>query len=251
MDDESAHPRSVPGSSHGRQTSSRRVRDLVHASIRAGIYPENETLAEDTLVNSLSASRSAVRRALQSLAEQGLMIRKPRMGTFPAHRGIRLDLRDVVDDEPERFSFDVIAQREVESFPLVRRLLASDEDTVRMMENAFLHDGIVIGVRTAYFSRRYTTRGPAGPATMREVGRQVFAEEQLRIADTEIGSTLADETTSRLLGIDAGAPVLTRHQLFVGADGTPIQIVFDHYRADRVSFRMPGATVPSSDRSPS
>lgn len=240
MPEREEHPRAVPGSAHGRQTSSRRVRDLVHASIRAGIYPEHETLAEDTLVSSLSASRSAVRRALQALAEQGLMIRKPRMGTFPAYRGISLDLRDVVDEQPERFSLDVIAQREVESFPLIQQLLATDESRVRMMENVFLHDGLVIGVRTAYFSRRYTARGVSGPITMRDVGRQVFATDELRIAQTEIGSTIADETTSHLLGIDAGAPVLTRHQVFVGADGVPIQIVFDHYRADRVSFRMPG-----------
>ncbi|NQX27298.1 GntR family transcriptional regulator [Microbacteriaceae bacterium VKM Ac-2854] len=249
MPGQEEHPRSVPGSAHGRQTSSRRVRDLVHASIRAGIYPEHETLAEDTLVHTLSASRSAVRRALQSLAEQGLMIRKPRMGTFPAYRGVSLDLRDVVDGEPERFSLDIIAQREVESFPLIRTLLALDEQHVRMMENLFLHDGLVIGVRTAYFPRRYTSRGMAGPLTMREVGRQVFGTDELRIATTEIGSTIADETTSHLLGIDAGAPVLTRHQVFVGPDGTPIQIVFDHYRADRVSFRMLGDTPTPQEQS--
>lgn len=233
-----AHPRSVgAGGRGGRQSSARRVRDQVHAAIQRGVFREDEALVEEVLTTTLGASRQAVRTALQSLADEGLMIRTRRKGTFPLGRGIRLYLEDIVDDAPERFRLQVLEARDVPTSPLLGSLLKTSESPLRLMEHLFFYDDEAIGIRTTYFSRRFTADGYTGLLGMRRVANVFFGTDDLFVTDTEIGSTIADEATSAQLGVDPGVPLLTRFQVFADPDGLPIQASFDQYRADRVSFR--------------
>lgn len=233
---ESEHPRSVGGSANGRQTSSRRVRDLVNAGMRSGTFDEHNPLVEETLIDVLGASRSAVRNALQNLADQGMVIRKPRTGTFPSQRAIQLRIGDVVGADAERYSLEIIDQRRVPTFELLRMILKTDEEEIRMVENTFLFDREVIGVRTAYFRDSFTATEYSGPIDMTSVAHDFFGVSDVDATTTEIGATLADSHTGRLLGVGIGYPLLTRQQTFKDRSGEPVQVVFDHYRGNQVTF---------------
>jgi len=243
------HPRATGGSAHGRQTFPRRVRDLVRASVRAGYYVD-EPLMEDRLVAQLDASRSSVRAALQQLADEGFLSRHRGRGTTVLRRGLKVRLRDVTslsDDRPESSDdlVDIVLteQRTVPSTPLLRERLGVDEDVLRMNENTFVVADEVIGVRTAYFSTRYGPTTWQGTGDMQEVFARVFGT-RVGLVRTEVGCTMADDRTGSLFGVPQGSMVLVREQTMFDTHGVPVQVVFDNYRADRVSFVDDSAPLP-------
>lgn len=229
------HPRSAGGSSHGRHTSQRRVRDIIAASVRGGVFDLDAQLIEDVLIETLGASRNAVRRALQSLTDEGKMLRKPRLGTFPTTRGVKLNVRDFAISGDGLGSIKLIDQGLVPTIGLLKDRLQTTDSKVRMVENLFLYDGVPIGVRTAYYREIYLPSEAVEIIDMQSLARELFALN-LGASTTEIGASTADHYTCKLLQVPENSAVLTREQLFLDDTGAPFQINFDHYRADYVSF---------------
>lgn len=64
-----------------RHTSARRAYEQLRASLRSGQLDSESSLSEWDLVAELGASRNSVRRALQMLAEQGVVSRGVKVGT--------------------------------------------------------------------------------------------------------------------------------------------------------------------------
>jgi GntR family transcriptional regulator len=64
-----------------RHTSARRAYEQLRASIRSGRLDPESSLSEGNLVAELGASRNSVRRALQMLAEHGVVSRAVKVGT--------------------------------------------------------------------------------------------------------------------------------------------------------------------------
>ena len=247
-----AHPRAVGGTAGGRQTSARIVRDLIEASVRDGIFAEDEQLVEHILMEELGASRTAVRSALQIIADEGIAIRRPRVGTFPATRPIRVELTDTVNpDEASRFSLESLGQRRVPSLDLLRQLLQTDDPELRMMDWRFRYDSEPIGVRTAYFRTVYTKLLShvtwTGPIDKEVIGRDFFDTTRFVAARTEVGAARADAQTARLLGVEEGAPIVTRRQLMVDGDGSPVQVTFDQYLGSKVTL-VDGLVMPADPR---
>jgi GntR family transcriptional regulator len=217
-------------------TFPRRVRDLLHASVRSGIYSADDRLIEDVLMHTLGASRSAVRAALQTLATEGVVYRHPGRGTIVRYRGVRINLADCdAVDNDGIVELTITDQRLVPVTDLLRERLHTDDDAVRMVENTFSLSGEIIGVRTAYFPTRFSARLYEGPVRMTAIAEGFFG---LHLGHTrnEVGSTRADARTSRMLGIPLDSPVLVREQVMHDQDDQPVQVVFDQYRADRVTF---------------
>ncbi|WP_232715702.1 GntR family transcriptional regulator [Gordonia metallireducens] len=246
----SKHPRMHGGSARGRHSTVRWVRDMIAASIRAGHLPESAQLAEDALVSELGASRGAVRAALRSLAEDGLLVRRPRVGTIVHPRHARLEISDTVDkswQDPE-ISLQILDQRTVATTEFLRSCLATEDESVRLLDILFRRHGEVIGVRTAYFSAEVTFDFDAytGPVTMGSLSSLHFSAPIANVV-TEVTAAAADARTSEQLGIAEGSPVLCRTQVFSDADGRPLQVSFDHYRADRTSFVTDPLAVTMQD----
>lgn len=242
------HPRSAGGSAGGRQTFSRRVHDLLLASVRSGLFVEDQQLVEDHLINTFDASRNAVREALRQLAEEGVVERHPRSGTIVVRTGVQMHLAnvDILGGSPDRVQLEITEQRMVPSTPLMRVRLATTDGRVRMIENTFSVGAEVIGVRTAYFRAHFSATTYTGSVEMRNVVEQFFGSTVAKISTT-VGSSIGDARTNRLLGITPGSPVLSRQQTFFDPEDRPIQITFDHYRADRVTFsaeHSPDWTMP-------
>ncbi|AMM21918.1 hypothetical protein AX769_19425 [Frondihabitans sp. PAMC 28766] len=131
------------------------MRDLITSSIRDGYIAPDDPLAEEDLMALFNTSRGSVRAALTQLRDTGFVERRRRVGTRVSNVGVLVPLSDIHTDS-EHVVIETIEERVVPSFPLVRDRLHIDEDSVRMIENSFLTDGEVIGLRTAYFSTVYT-----------------------------------------------------------------------------------------------
>jgi GntR family transcriptional regulator len=228
------HPRSKGGSARGRQVSARRVRDLIAASIRDGLIAPDDPLAEEELMELFNTSRGSVRAALGQLRDAGFVERRRRVGTKVSRMGVTVPLSDIRTDS-ENVVISITEERQVPSFPLVRERLQLDDATVRMVENIFVADDEVIGLRTAYFSTTFQDPGDSlrGPVTMTTVIGAFFGRTP-GAATVLIGSDSADARTARMLGVAEGMPLIVREMTYFDDDGAPIQTVFDRFRGDRV-----------------
>ncbi|MFZ2176335.1 MAG: GntR family transcriptional regulator [Rhodococcus sp. (in: high G+C Gram-positive bacteria)] len=247
----SAHPRAAGGSAGGRNTLSRRVHDMLLASVRFGIYAEDQVLVEDQLIACCDASRSAVREALRKLAEDGVVQRHPRSGTIVVNTGVQIALEDIalLGATNEEIEILITEQRMVPSTALLRTRLSAADQQLRMIENLFLLKGDVIGLRTAYFRSSFNTVTYSGRADMAEVVASFFGRTVSRI-ETSVSASMCDARTARIFQVQEGAPVLVRNQTFFDLQDRPIQIVFDHYRADRVAFIQRNSSAQGTATSP-
>ena len=209
-----------PGARH---TTRRILRDLFAASIRHGEF-STEPLAEFRLVARFGASRGAVRETLLTLAEEGLLQRRQRLGTQVTGNAVRLEWNEPRSGpDRSRFTSDLLADREVPSTPLLRRLLRSEDQHLRMYDIVIAHDRIPIGFRTTYLR----TTAPSGPA---------FENGPVAVVSAELGTARADSQAARFLRLDAGAPMLTRMQVLAEANGDRVAVTFDQFRGDHVSI---------------
>lgn len=213
------------------------MRDLILAGIRAGDFRDDSSLDEEHLMRAFSASRGAVRGALNQLSALGVLERRPRTGTRVVDPGLRLAITDIGLDRLGGVTIDVLEQRVVPATPFLQDRLSIDDEVVRMVENSFTFDSEIIGLRTAYFSVD-VKNDPSdldGPMSMPELIRDFFDTEPGAVY-VWIGAEACDARTSRILHIAEGAVLLRREITYFDLDSRPIEIVFDAFRADRVSF---------------
>lgn len=239
-----AHPRSVAGSAQRRgrrQSSARRVYDLVRASIRRGDIGSDESLVEEQLVEMLSASRQAVRDALQALAHDGLVVRRRRVGTTVSGSILDVAADQLMHLPPEQQVMEDsiverIDQAEMPTPPWLRGRLQIDDEAVLMVEEIIRWRGEALCVRVSY---RPVSRLPGAM-----VGRVADLATAFRAAygvglgpvESLVEAVAADPMTADLLGIATGAPVLVREVLLVDEHGVPRDLSYSHYRADRICF---------------
>lgn len=243
----SQHPRSAGGTAGLRQTSARRVKDLLRSEVRSGLAGRDAQFVEDYLVSALAASRTAVREALQMLAQEGLVSRERRNGTTVTRGVAQFPLDDILESGGERVGVERLDQRSVPSTPLLRGKLQTTDEELGVVEHLFSTPDGPIGVRVAYYKLAYSQpESWAECPDLRWAFASVFGSPLGRI-DSVIEAGASEPKTSRLLGIPEGSPVLVREQLLVDADGVPQEFTFAHYRADRVSFSSSSSALAVAD----
>lgn len=250
------HPRSVAGSAQRRgrrQSSARRVYDLLRAGIRRGDIGSDESLVEEHLVEALSASRQAVREALQTLAAEGLVTRRRRMGTTVSGAILDVSADQLMHLSPDRAvlensTIETIEEMDLPSPPWMRaRLQIPDDEQVRMVEEVIRIQGEALCVRVSY---KPLSRLPLRMVT--EVADLATAFEQaldvaLGTIETLTEAVSADPLTAELLGVAPGAPLLVREVLLTDADGLPRDLSYTHYRGDRICFTNLATRPPAPE----
>jgi DNA-binding GntR family transcriptional regulator len=199
---------------------------------------------EVTLAERLGISRPTLRRAMQELVNQGVLVRKPGFGTqvvSPAvHRPIALT--SLYDDlaksgrapHTEVLAFDVLPASDTIALTLriparsevtmMRRLRYSNGEPLALLTNTIPTD-------VARFTRADLQKGGLY-ALLRQVGAQP------KTANEVIGARVATGDEAHVLGIKRGAAVLTMSRSAWGTDGRGIEYGSHIYRADRYAFEQ-------------
>ncbi len=200
--------------------------------------------SEVTLAKRLGISRPTLRRAMQELVNQGVLIRKPGLGTqvvSPAvHRPI--ELTSLYDDlvksgrapHTEVLSFEVVPASDTVALTLriparsevttMQRLRYANGEPLALLTNTIPTD-------VARFTRSDLARGGLY-ALLRQAGAQP------RTATEVIGARVATAEEARVLGVKRGAAVLTMSRSATGFDGRGIEYGSHIYRADRYAFEQ-------------
>lgn len=216
--------------------------------IRSGSLPPGERLpGEPTLAAEHRLSRVTIRRALDGLARDGLIRRRPGAGTF-----VREDVAPaaIVGD------FSNMLQSLVAMGKATRvRLLAFDYVTPPQAVAEAL--GLVPGERTQHSIRvRYMDDEPfsylsthvperigisyseADLASMPLLALLERSGVAAVAADQTLSATLAGPETAAALGVAVGAPLIAMTRVVRGADGRGVEHLSALYRPDRHQFYM-------------
>jgi DNA-binding GntR family transcriptional regulator len=221
------------------QVSPRRVYSLLRSSIREGALNIDEHLVEEILIRTMATSRNAVREALQMLAGDGLVIRRPRIGTSVVGRITALDLVDLAHDRELEV---VLSDRQtVPSTEYMRERLQTDAETLMMTEALIYANGEPVALTVDYVESEMDARFPDW-TRVRGLGL-VDGFEHVRGVrfgriDLVIETTNADARTARLLGMATGAATMVREALTCDEDGIPRILGFAHFRGDRTALTL-------------
>jgi len=211
------------------------IKSLLERSLENGEWAPAEAIpSEHDLARRFGVSQGTVRKAIQALATDNLVVRRQGKGTFVAthteeksssFRFLRIRRNDSVDEYPGSRLLDV--RRAKASAQVARRLDLKAGDGVILLrrilefggapvvlDDITLPAGLFRGLTKAKFE---TYRGSMYGFFETEFGVRILsAEEKLR-------AVAADRTTARLLRVATGTPLLAVDRITLTYGDRPVE----------------------------
>lgn len=258
-----ATPQSRRGSGRLRSVRAHELADRLRDEILAGAFASGSLPDEQSLVTAYGATRNAVRDALRLLVAEGLLVRRPGLGTRVAARKFAhsLDrlagLAETLVRQGTIVNEIRVARWEAASATVSRRLRIDAGADVLHLERLRLLDDEPLSLDSSYIA------ADLGAALLREDlrTRDVFAliEEiaatPLGTAEVSVQAVNAGPDIAGVLGLEARDAVFTIERLTRLADGRPVDLETIHARGDRMAFtsvlhRSPGPAPPDTHGRP-
>jgi GntR family transcriptional regulator len=210
----------------------------VYVSLRAwvqdGTYkPGDQIPTEPQLCKMFGVSRITVRKAIDSLSQEGWLVRQQGRGTFvrmSASRGTSLDITEVKD----------LQVAEIEPDGETRAALnLMDDERVQRATHVRMLKRVPIGLITTFVPLDVARR-----VTLAEMAEQpmfeLLGKVGIRVsrADQFIGATLAGVEAARALTVEVGAPLLRLTRIVFDVNNRPVERVVALYRADAYQYHM-------------
>ncbi len=221
---------------------------LLKERIKSGALPPGQRLpSEPSLAASHGLSRVTIRRALDGLSRDGLIIRQPGSGTFVTGAGAS---PPVVADLSNMLAHLVAMGRATRvkllSFAYVNPpatvatalQLDSGERAQHSLRVRFMDEAPFSFLSTYVPERIGVTYSESDLATtplLELLERSGVAAEK---AHQTVSATLASPDVAEALGVEIGSPLLSLTRVVLGADGRGIEYLSALYRPDRHAFRM-------------
>lgn len=240
-----------PGKVH---TSPRRVYEFLRSQIRTGVIPAEANLVENILVESLGASRNSVRKALQMLADEGLVNRQTKLGTNVAREIIPIWAAEVGPrvwagtPYEGRFRVRALTCEQVPVSDYLRERLGSRVSEVTLLEEvAYLLDEplylrvgyCVLDVGLDETARRLRNLNTDYPPYQNAFER--FYQAGFAYSHTSIEAVRCEPRTAELLTVAETAPVLLKETISYDDTGRARSLSFTHFRGDRVCLQTDSA----------
>ncbi|NJN15373.1 MAG: GntR family transcriptional regulator [Oscillochloris sp.] len=224
------------------------IRDHLREQIEAQTIPPNGPLpSERALCNEYQVSRGPVRQALRELEQEGLIYRRDRVGYFAAPPQVAYQLHQPISFTEEiglqgrrpgaqvlHQSIEAPSRRVREALRMsigdpvlhIRRLRSADAQPL-MIETLFLD-----GKRFAALAQRDLNDQSIWQLLRGEYGVQVGGSS-FQIQMTRLSAEIAER-----LAVQEHDPGFSVVRLVHEADGRPLELIFELYRADQAVFRM-------------
>ena len=222
------------------QISSRLEQAIRDQTLPAGSRLENEV----ALASRLGLSRPTIRRAIQDLVDQGLLVRRRGIGTQVVHGKItrNVDLTSLYEDLERSGQKPETRVLSVETLP-------ADERFAEAL-------GVEAGSPVLHIARLRSADGvPLAildnvlPAAFADLDRESLERHGLyqllrargvimRVAKQRIGARSATTHEAGLLDLSRGAPVLTMTRTAFDNSGVAVEFGQHCYRPDRYAFAV-------------
>jgi len=226
----------------------RQIKELLTRSLQGGEWQPGDLIpSEIELAARYKVSQGTVRKAVDELATENLLVRRQGKGTFVAthaeertqYRFLRLKpdaddgvamQRRLLDCRRLRAPADVarlLGLKSGDAVVQVRRLLLAAEQPV-VLDDIYLPGALFKGLTA---ERMSGYKGAMYRLFEAEFGvRMIRAEERIR-------AVAADQPQAEALQVAAGAPLLSVERLSLTYGDTPVELRRGLYRPDRHHYR--------------
>ncbi len=233
----------VSGLSEGAVPKHAQLRDRLAAHARETLSPGDAMPSERELMQRFDVSRATVRRAIDQLVNDGIVVRTPGKGTYVAPDRVEshLHLASFTDDMRRRglTPSTRVLSCQLEGAPQPVRDFLGDGVGGRHwhLVRLRLADGAPMAVEDGWYSSALIDDLPAERAlslysTLREHhGLTIDRAEQTA------WSEIADRSVEQLLQLPHPAPVMTFTR-WSSATQRPVEVCTSHYRGDQYRLHM-------------
>ena len=225
-----------------------RIRDELRGLITRGVFAPRQRLdSEAQLMKRYGVSRITVRQALQTLEQQGLIVKVAGKGSFVAPERPSQDLTQLQGLAEAMAPLGHVIRNRVLAVRheradegVAKRLGLSVGEPVVHLRRVRMVDGEPLSLDLTWLPAAEGERVAQGDL----VRRDVFAllEEELGFplghADLSIDAVVADADLADELGVTVGHPLLRIERLTHTATGRPIDCETLYCRAERFSWRL-------------
>jgi GntR family transcriptional regulator len=232
------------GTGRLRSVRAHELADRIREDILAGSFASGSLPDEQSLTVTYGSTRNAVRDALRLLVTEGLLVRRPGLGTRVAAQKFAHSLDRLAGLaetllQQGTITNEVRAARWEQASPAVaRRLRLSQGATVLYLRRLRLLDGEPLSLDSSHIT------ADLGAALLREDlrSRDVFAliEEiagtPLGTAEVRLQAINAEPDVTEALGVGSRDAVFAIDRLTRLADGRPVDLETIYLRGDRISF---------------
>jgi GntR family transcriptional regulator len=224
------------------------IREDLRGQITRGVFAPRQRLdSESQLMQRYGVSRITVRQALQTLEQQGLIIKVAGKGSFvaperPSQDLTRLQgLAEAMAPQGHEIRNRVLAVRhESADTPVAQRLGLALGEPVVHLRRVRLVDGVALSLDLTWLPGAEGARIARGDLVRRDVF--VMLEQDLGLtlghADLSIDAVAADAEVAADLGVEPGEALLRIERLTHTAHGRPIDWETLYCRADRYRWRL-------------
>lgn len=220
------------------------ISEPIKELILDGTIPPGAKLEDElSMASRLGVSRPTARRALQSLVDLRLVVRKRAVGTIVApkeiHRQVKLSsLYDDLKDSGQKPTTKVISYEGVEASQEIAEDLRLEEgQTVIKVVRLRLANGEPLAIMTNYLPSEVAPtekelRSGGLYDAMRSHGHEVVSASQT------ISARKASSEEAEILQESRGAAILSMRRIAYDQSGVPIEIGDHVYRASRYRFTV-------------
>ncbi|GAA1704962.1 hypothetical protein GCM10009808_23650 [Microbacterium sediminicola] len=224
---------------HALQQSPRRVYTLLRSAIRSGALPAHSRLDELQLIDDLKTSRNAVRLALQQLGADGLVERRPGVGTVVVSQIQSFPVFECIGPGIGiAGALLLIENRRVPPTPYLSARLGGSTEPLHMSEFLVRVGGRTVGLFCRYGHQRAEALEQDRPLLSPDDiswYRRIHGEApgDIRVV---IEATNVDTRTARLLDIDEATPLLVRETLYFNQQHQPVDLHLTYLDSRRISL---------------
>ena len=220
---------------------------LLARQIQEREYPADKPLpSEPDLAMRLGVSRVTLRRTLERLEREGLVVRRRGAGTFPATPKRAVERDDIARLATNLMTLDLDTEAELLEMAFgpagaaVSEALHLPDGSNCLRIGRLRHKaGRPVSHTTIHVPARYCetlTRQRLGDRPV-----SVVLEEAGYIparADQALTVSVADPAVAEALALEPGAPLLAMRRVLFGEDGKPLLHQLSLYPPDRYEYRM-------------
>ncbi len=215
---------------------------LEEAIRKGALKPGDRIETEVDIAKRYGLSRPTVRQAIQELVSKGLLVRRRGVGTQVVHSQLRrpVELTSLYDDlarASHKPATRLITLSRIAADTVVSGALNVKEGTeVMYLERLRLDGDEPLAIMRNWLP---VDLAPLDAAELETTGLYELlrrAGVHMRIANQRIGARAATSAQGRLLGVKAGAPLLTMERTSFDDTGNAVEYAAHAYRADAYSF---------------
>ena len=242
--DASSKVATVAGSASDRAPLYQQIYSYLCGQMESGELKIGDRLpSERSLAKTFGVSLMTARHALTQLEGERKVERRHAVGSFVQAPQIQFNKLEGLAQQLAPCGIKV--ESKVLSLRSIRAEIASRlglpmQNSIQKLERLRLGGGEPIALEVSYFavleSEKTRRADFVGPSLFTLLQR--LCGDEPAYADEEIDATSADTTTSKLLRVPAGGPLLRSRQTLFSGSGRPLVFGISLYRSDRISIKV-------------